>query len=54
MGFPVRTAGFRAREVHEQRFVICPTQMRSTWYALLQNIELMPQYQDLGFQPLST
>jgi len=29
-----------------------PTQMHSTWYALLQNI-LMPQYQDFGFQPLS-
>ena len=27
-----------------------PTQMHSTWGALLQNIELMPQYQDFGFQ----
>jgi hypothetical protein len=24
--------------------------MRSTWRALLQNIELMPQHQNLGFQ----
>jgi hypothetical protein len=29
-----------------------PTQMHSTWHPLLQNIELMPQYQDFGFQPL--
>jgi hypothetical protein len=27
--------------------------MQSTWCALLQNIELMPQYQDFGFQPPS-
>ena len=27
--------------------------MYSTWCALLQNIELMPQYQYFGFQPLS-
>ena len=27
-----------------------PTQMHSTWRALLQNIELMPQDDDLGFQ----
>ena len=29
------------------------TQMQSTWCALLQNVELMPQYQDFGFQPPS-
>ena len=28
-----------------------PTQMQSAWYALLQDIELMPQYQDCGVQP---
>ena len=27
--------------------------MRSTWRAPLQDIELMPQHQDLGFQLLS-
>jgi hypothetical protein len=27
--------------------------MRSPWRALLQDIELMPQHQDLGFQRLS-
>ena len=29
---------------------IGPTQMHSTRRAMLQNIELMPQYQDFGFQ----
>ena len=28
-----------------------PTKMQSAWRALLQDIELMPQYQDFGFQP---
>ena len=28
-----------------------PTQMHSAWCALLQDIELMPQYQDFRFQP---
>jgi len=28
-----------------------PTQMQSAWCALLQDIELMPQYQDFGFPP---
>jgi hypothetical protein len=27
--------------------------MQSTWRALLEDIELMPQYQDFGFQPPS-
>ena len=27
-----------------------PMQMQSAWCALLQDIELMPQYQDFGFQ----
>jgi hypothetical protein len=27
--------------------------MHSTWHALPQNIELMPQHQDFGFQTLS-
>ena len=29
---------------------IGPTQMNSKWHALLQDVELMPQYQDFGFQ----
>src|SRR6266498_5487830 len=37
-------------EPNEQS-TVGPTQMQSTWRALLQNIELMPQYQDFGFQP---
>jgi hypothetical protein len=32
---------------------IGPTQMHSTWRTLLQNIDLMPQDQDFGFQPPS-
>src|SRR3984893_13352745 len=28
-----------------------PTQMQSAWCARLQDIELMPQYRDFGFQP---
>jgi hypothetical protein len=35
-----------------EQSAVGPTQMHSTWHALLQNIELMPQYQDFGFQPL--
>jgi len=27
------------------------TQMQSTWFSLLQSIELMPQYQYFGLQP---
>src|ERR1700737_842728 len=33
--------------------MIDPTQMQSPWRALLQDIELMPQHQDFGFQLLS-
>jgi hypothetical protein len=32
---------------------VSPTQIQSAWRALLQNIELMPQYQVFGFQPPS-
>jgi hypothetical protein len=39
-------------EPNEQS-TIGPTQMRSAWRSLLQDIELMPQYHDLGFQLLS-
>src|SRR5260221_6890946 len=36
-----------------QQSTVGPTQMRSTWCALLKNIELMPQYQYFGFEPPS-
>ena len=34
-----------------ERGGVGPTQRQSAWCALLQDIELMPQYQDFGFQP---
>jgi len=34
----------------DEQSTIDPPQMRSTWRAPLQNIELMPQRQNLGFQ----
>jgi len=34
-------------------FYLLPTQMRSARRSLLQDIELMSQYEDLGFQLLS-
>ena len=37
----------------DEQSAIDPTQMRSTRRAPLQNIELMPQHQNLGFQLLS-
>jgi hypothetical protein len=36
-----------------EQSTIGPTQMQSAWRSLLQDIELMPQYHDLGFQLLS-
>jgi len=36
----------------DEQGAVDPTQMQSTaWHALLQDVELMPQYQDFGFQP---
>ena len=46
----VKNAKTATIKPNEQR-TVDPTQMHSTWRALLQNIELMPQYQDFGFQP---
>ena len=43
----VRTATIEPNE----QGAVGPTQMQSAWCALLQDIELMPQYQDFGFQP---
>jgi len=37
----------------DEQDTIGPTQMQSTWGALLQNIELMPQKQDFSLQPPS-
>ncbi len=33
------------------RGAVGPAQMQSAWCALLQDIELMPQSEDFGFQP---
>ena len=38
----------------DEQGAVDPTQMQSTaWRALLQHVELMPQYQNFGFQPRS-
>src|SRR4029077_14384418 len=50
-GYSVKDARTATREPDEQS-TIDPTQMRSTSRAV-QNIELMPQRQNLGFQLLS-
>jgi hypothetical protein len=47
-GYGVNNA--RTAEPNEQG-AVGPTQMQSAWCALLQDSELMPQYQDFGFQP---
>jgi len=49
-GYGVKNARTAAIEPNEQG-AVGPTQMQSAWCALLQDIELMPQYQDFGFQP---
>ncbi len=51
-GYGVKNARTATIEPNEQS-TVGPTQMQSTWRALLQDIELMPQYQDFGFQPPS-
>jgi hypothetical protein len=51
-GYGVKDARAATKEPNEQS-TIGPTQMRSAWRSLLQDIELMPQYHDLGFQLLS-
>jgi hypothetical protein len=50
-GCGVKNARAATIEPNEQS-TIGPTQMRSAWHSLLQDIELMPQYHDLGFQLL--
>jgi hypothetical protein len=49
-GYGVKYARTATIEPNEQG-TVGPTQMQSAWGALLQDIELMPQYQDFGFQP---
>jgi hypothetical protein len=51
-GYGIKDARAATVEPNEQG-TVGPTQMHSTWHALLQNIELMPQHQDFGFQALS-
>jgi hypothetical protein len=48
--YSVKNARTATIEPNEQS-TVDPTRMHSTSCALLQNIELMPQYQDFGFQP---
>ena len=48
-GYGVKNAG--ATIEPNEKGPAGPTQMLSAWRALLQDIELMPQYQDFGFQP---
>jgi hypothetical protein len=52
LGYRVKNARTATIEPNEQGSVN-PTQIQSAWPALLQNIELMPQYQVFGFQPPS-
>src|SRR6516165_4837932 len=51
-GYGVKDARATTIQPAEQN-TIDPTQMRSPWRTLLQDIELMPQNQELGFQLLS-
>jgi hypothetical protein len=51
-GYGIKDARAATVEPNEQG-TVGPTQMHSTWHALPQNIELMPQHQDFGFQTLS-
>ena len=51
-GYSVKDARAAAVEPNEHG-TVGPTQMQSTSRALLQDIELMPQNQDFGFQPQS-
>jgi hypothetical protein len=52
--FPYSVKDARAAAVEpNEHGTVGPTQMQSTSRALLQDIELMPQNQDFGFQPSS-
>lgn len=49
-GYRVKNARTATIDPNEQG-AVGPTQMQPAWCALLQDIELTPQYQDFGFQP---
>ena len=49
-GYGVKNARTATIEPNEQG-TVGPAQMQSAQCALLQDIELMPQYQNFGFQP---
>jgi len=51
-GYGVRDARKATIEPNEQS-AIDPAQIQSTWRALPQEVELMPQYQDFSFKPPS-
>src|SRR6266540_5616976 len=51
-GYGVQDVRTAAIEPDQQR-AVSPTQMQSTWRAPLQDIDLLPQYQDFGFEPPS-
>ena len=51
-GYGIKNARAATIEPDEQS-AVGPTQMRSAWRALLEDIELMPQDQDFRFQPPS-
>ena len=51
-GYGVKDARAATVEPNEQG-TVGPTQIHSTWSALLEDIELMPQDQVFGFQPPS-
>jgi hypothetical protein len=51
-GYGVKNARAVTIEPNEQS-AVGPTHMQSMWRALLEDIELMPQDEDFGFQPTS-
>jgi hypothetical protein len=51
-GYGIKNARAATIEPDEQG-AVGPTQMQSAWRALLEDIKLMPQDQDFGFQPPS-
>ena len=50
-GYGVKDSRAATIEPDEQR-AVDPAQIRSKWRVPLQNVKLMPQDQDFGFQPL--
>jgi hypothetical protein len=51
-GYGIKNARTATIEPDEQS-TVSPTQMQSAWRALQEDIELMPQDQDFGFQLLT-